>query len=913
MQFRVLGPVEIDTGGRQVPLTRRQVRCLLAILLLHPRQVVPAGRLCALLWPGEPGAAALPLLRSAVARLRAVLAEVDAAVEAVPGGYRLLVDPDTVDAHRFRGLVDRAAATADPGTRDGILRDALSLWRGPALYGAADDELRERLCADLEELRLRAVEESLAVAMELGRQQDVIPRLARLTAEYPLRERLVELHMRALHRDGRPAEALDAYRRFRTLVGAEPGTALQEVQAAVLRGADRPPAAPPPAVVPAQLPPDGPWFAGRGDQLRRLDAILAGTRATAVVSAIAGTAGVGKTTLAVHWAHRVRDRFPDGQLYANLRGFDPGLDPVPPTQVIRQFLDALDVPPQGVPAGTDAQRELFHRLLADRRVLVLLDNARDAEQVRPLLPAAPGCFALVTSRNELADLAAAALRLDLLTAAEARDLLAARIGAGRVAAEPRAVDDLVGLSARLPLALAIVAARAAIEPDLPLAELAARVRAARDPLDGLAADDDVATNLRAAFACSYRILTPPAARLFRLLGLHPGPDLSAPAAASLADIPPAEVGPLREELSRAHLVTGSRPGRYSLHDLLRAFAAELAAQDATDPAIRRMLDHYLHSAYPANRLMNPRRAPIRLAAPVPGVTPETFDDAAAATAWFRAESAVLIALVRYAADHGHDRHTWQLAWSLLTLLERQLRMPEWIETQTLALDAVLRVGDPSEQTLGHRLLGRAFAWFGRVDEAQVHLERALELCDASGDLRGQANGHYGLVTLEINRHRYDAALNHARRALALYRTLEDRSGEAGALNTVGFVHGLSGRYRRCLLYCRQALGLYQELGNPNGEAETWDSLGYAHHHLGQYGQAIACYRGALTALEGTDNQLVEMYVMTRLGDTHRAIGDLATARSCWQHALGLVQQIDHPQADELRDRLRALDGAAVAS
>src|SRR2546421_2340407 len=496
-------------------LPRRQERCVLAVLLLEADHVVPMSRLCELLWDGDPPEHAPRTVRTYVARLRSLLGAAEAAAHGVElrtehGGYRLAAPPDLLDAHVFRRLYETAVGTADIRERDRLLRRALDLWRGPALSRAATDRLRERLCAGLDELRLQAVEESLATGIELGNHLRLLPEVARQMRENPLRERLVELYMRALYRSGRRAEALEAYARARDLLsdqlGLEPGSALQRLQLEVLRDAAPPPAAepvvgPPPLPAPAQLPASAAGFTGRAAQLAQLDGFLrraaAGGGAPSVI-AVAGTAGVGKTTLAIHWAHRIRGRFPDGQLYLDLRGFDPTGSAVDPASALRRLIEALDVPPDRVPGDLDAAAAFYRTLVADRKILVVLDNARDADQVRQLLPGTPGCLAVVTSRNHLAGLVATAgavpLTLDLLSPEEARELLARRLGADRTAIEPDAVEEIIARCVRLPLALAIVAAHGSIQPGLSLRTLADRLRdagtTAGATLDALRAGDE---------------------------------------------------------------------------------------------------------------------------------------------------------------------------------------------------------------------------------------------------------------------------------------------------------------------------------------------------------------------------------------------------------------------------------------
>jgi hypothetical protein len=390
-----------------------------------------------------------------------------------------------------------------------------------------------------------------------------------------------------------------------------------------------------------------------------------------IIAALSGTAGVGKTTLAVHWAHRVSARFPDGQLYVNLKGFDPGGEALDPSEAARGFLEAFGVPVTRIPADLPGQTGLYRSLLAGRRVLVVLDNARDVEQVRPLLPGSPGCLALVTSRSHLtglvADEGAYPLALDLLPAADARDLLIRRLGSSLVTSEPAAVDDIIARCARLPLALTIAAARAATSPSFPLAVFAAELREATRALDSFDGGD-LATDIRAVFSWSYGALSAAAARLFRLLGLHPGPDIGLSAAASLAAIQPDQARTPLAELTRAHLLAEHSPGRYAFHDLLRSYAAEQAqahdSQPVRDAAVDRLLDHYLHTARNAAMLIEPHFEPPALMSAHPGVSPGEPGTAEDAMSWFQAEHAILLATVQLAADAGHARHVWRLAWML---------------------------------------------------------------------------------------------------------------------------------------------------------------------------------------------------------------------------------------------------------
>jgi DNA-binding SARP family transcriptional activator len=941
VQFRVLGPVEIHADdGRVLSLGRRHERLLLGILLLESGRTVSADRICDLLWShGDAPSGARRSVQTYVARIRAVLNDGGArgagvALSSRPGGYTMTVPRDAVDAHRFRNLLDEAQATADPREREGLLNTALALWRGPALDERADDGLRQRLCGDLDELRLQAVEALAETRMELGRNDDLIAELARLVAEHSVRERLVELYMLALHRAGRRVDALDVYERTRSRLadelGLDPGHNLRRTHEAILRddaGLAARPAGPTRragmGVVPAQLPADLSRFAGRTDHLHRLDLLVPdadrGAAASAVViSAIAGTAGVGKTALAVHWAHGVRHRFPDGQLYVNLRGFDPAAAPIPPAQVVRSFLDALQIPARRIPAGFDAQVGLYRGLLAGKKVLVVLDNARDCDQVRPLLPEAPGCLVLVTSRDRLTGLVvvdgAHPLTLDLLSLDEGRQLLATRLGGDRLAAEPAAADELIELCARLPLALAIAAARAAIEPELPLAAVAAQLRSARGALDAFIGDDS-ATDIRAVFACSYDTLSPAAARLFRLLSVHPRSEISVPAAASVAGVPPGQVAQLLAELTKAHLLNEPAPGRYTVHDLLHAYAVEQSgARDSGDErraALHRLLDHDLHTAHAADRLLQPHRQSVTLTAPQPGVTLEDIGDATRAMDWLTTECPMLVTAVHRAAESGFDTHAVRLAAALVVFLDRQGRWGDWCATQQAALQSARRLGDLPAQAVAHGHLGRAYLRQGRQDEAQAeaHFRGALELYRALGDQTGQAHAHLDLAEMFYWRSRYRGSLEHAMQALDLYRATGHRVGQAAALNGIGYYHALLGEHEQALTYCQPALTLNQELGNRRGEAATWDSLGYAHHHLGDHGEAVTCYCRAIELYRLTGDRYNEADTLTHLADTRHATGDTRAARETWDRALRILDDLDHPDADRVRARLRALTRA----
>jgi tetratricopeptide (TPR) repeat protein len=739
----------------------------------------------------------------------------------------------------------------------------------------------------------------------------VIGPLTDVLAQDRIAEPVVAVLIRALAATGQVAEALERYEAVRERLvadlGTEPGAELQAAYDLVR------PTAKPARLVPAQLPVGIRGFAAREAELARLDAILAEGREsddTVMVCVVSGTAGVGKTALAVHWAHRVADRFPDGQLYANLRGFDPAGTVLEPAEVVRGFLDALGVDPQRIPADLSAQAALYRSHLAGRRVLVLLDNVVDAGQVRPLLPGSPGSLVVVTSRNQLGGLVALdganPLLLDVLSTEDSRRLLAHRLGAGRVAAEPAAVEAVIQRCAGLPLALAIVAARAAIRPEVPLADLAAQLGDVRDRLDTLSVGDEVA-DVRAVISWSYQALRPEAARLFRLLGLHPGPDITPAAAASLAAVTRAEASALAGELAQAHLSAEHLPGRYTFHDLLRAYAREQA--DSVDPpaerraALHRMLDHYLHSAVDADRQISPNRDLVDLVPIQAGVVPETAPDAGRATSWFLAEHRVLVAAVERALAEGFDAHTWQLAWAMLPYLARRGHTLDFAATQRAAVEAATRIGDPDVRIGTHRNLSGAYTLLGRLDDARDQLERALALSAETDNPTLRAHIHIRLAHVLEVQGRHADALDHAGRSLELYRSAGHRLGEANALNAIGWNHALLGDYRQALTYCERALAGHRELGAEAPQAYTLDSIGYAYHHLGRHDEAVARFEEALALLRRLGDVYHQAGVLTHLGDTYAETGADAPARTAYGAALAILEDLDHPDAAQVRAKL----------
>jgi DNA-binding SARP family transcriptional activator/Tfp pilus assembly protein PilF len=942
--FRILGPLEVRTREGWRGIGAPKWRALLGALLLRPGQVVPTERLVDELWGDDAPSGARKLASGYVLRLRRLIDDPDGRVLVTrSGGYQLLAGSGDLDAGRFEDLVTagrEALGQDDAPQAAGHLAGALALWRGPALADVPPGPLVSAESGRLEELRLTALELRIAADRTCGRDAEVVAELRRLTTEHPLRERLWGELMRALCSSGRPAEALQVYAHAQEVIadqlGADPGPDLQQLHQHIL-GGSRAQAGELPAAaggsgearelaaaigakpdVPQQLPAGVRHFVGRTEELERLSGLLderSSAGGAVVISAIGGTAGIGKTALAVHWAHQNAARFPDGQLYVNLRGFDPSGTPKTAVTVVRGFLSALGVPPASVPDDLDAQGALYRSLLAARRMLIVLDNAREAAQVRPLLPGTASCSVLVTSRNRLAGLVAAdgaiPLTLGLLTSGEARELLSQRLGRERVTREEQAAGELAELCARLPLALNIAAARAVLRPSRPLAALASELRGTRQRLDPLTTGDSAA-DLRAVFSWSCHTLSTGAARMFRLLGLHPGPDISVPAAASLAAVDRDQARRMLDELTAAHLLTQPAPGRYTFHDLLRAFAAEQAQIHETEAerfhGRHRALDHYLRAGHAAFTVLYPSWLPLDLPPPVAGVVPEDFTDQEQALAWYEAEHAVLVAAISWAAEEGFDRYAWQIPSALGTIMERRAHWREWAVVSEIALGAAQRSRDLTGQAHSHHRLGQALLARGSYPEARAHLRQALALFDGLGDLARQGDIYVALSTTLSEERLFADAVTCAQQALVLYRATSHLAGQSIALNNIGWFEAQLGRYEQALVYCHEALDLSREAGEPECEAVTLDSIGHAHHRLSRFAEAITSYEQALRLEQAIGDRYNHAGTLIRLGEVHRDSGDRDAARDAWRQALVILGELHHPDAEEARAKLRGLDG-----
>jgi tetratricopeptide (TPR) repeat protein/DNA-binding SARP family transcriptional activator len=888
VDIRLLGPVEVWAAGVSLEMGPPQQRAVLAALAVDAGRPVFRDTLLDRIWSGRAPDGAASALYAHINRIRRALAAEGTGAEPVrlarrSGGYVLEVDPQEVDLHRFRRLALAARDRHRPDDeRAAMLREALDLWRGEPLADLPG-EWPARLRDSLEEERLDAAVAWAQTELRMARPDEVVGPVRELVARHPLSERPVGVLMQALAAEGRDAEALECYAIARSrlveALGAEPGRELQAVHLAILKG-ERPAAPAAEAAarlatlpVPAQLPPDVRGFTGREDELDELDRLLvdADDQSTAVViSAVAGTAGVGKTALAVRWAHRVRDRFPDGQLYVDLRGYGPER-PVSAEKALARFLANLGVAGQDIPLDIDDRAARYRTEINGRRMLVVLDNAASVEQIRPLLPGTRSCSVVVTSRDSLPGLVALhggrRLDLGLLPHQDAVALLRKLIG-DRVQAEPDAAATLAAQCARLPLALRVAAELATARPATPLAGLVRELADESQRLQRLDAGGDPRAAVRVVFSWSYRHLPATAARAFRLAGLHPGTDLDPYATAELTGTALDEAKNSLDVLARAHLIHLVGPGRYGMHDLLRAYARDLAGSQDSEAdrraALIRLFDYYLAAAGSARDARTPaerRHGPS--SSPDPSVPP--MADAAAALAWLDAERPNLVAVCAYTAAEGWPGHTIWLSTILFRYLDAGAHFPDALSIHADAMDAADETGDAAAGAYACANLGVIHMRQGRYEQAAERYQEALARFSKTGDRVGEARTltHLGLVNWRQGR--YDEAAERHRQALTRYRETGNHGGEASALSNLGLVLWRQGRYEEAAEVHRQALSLYRKAGHRFGEANALANLGAVLLAQGRYEEAADDLRSALTIFQETGNRIGEGYALANLG------------------------------------------------
>jgi DNA-binding SARP family transcriptional activator/tetratricopeptide (TPR) repeat protein len=908
--FRVLGQLDVNYDGVAVPIGSARQRALLAALLVRPNQVVALDELVKCMWERHPTPGARTTVQNYVMRLRNALrtASGSSPISTASGGYLISVREQELDLWRLRTLVEKARSS-EPELASKLLAEALSLWRGKPLADIQSEKLQRDVVPMITELLLSAAELRFDVELGLGRHNALVAELTEFTTDHPLRERFWAQLITALYRCGRQAEALDAFQRLRRTLadelGIDPGPELLDLHRRVLAGDPALAALTSRRPLPRQLPQPTNGFVGREAKLSSLDTLLA-RPATAIVSA---TGGSGKTSLVLRWAHRHVDHFPDGQLFVNLRGFDPSGPPMRPGTAVRGFLEALGVTPRSIPVEMDAQIALYRSLVADKRMLIVLDNALDSNQVTPLLPGSPSCTVLVTSRNQLGGLMIAhrtlPVVLEVLDDHEARALLANQLGPERVDAEPDAVEQLLSHCAGLPLALSIVAARAVTHKDFPLALLAEELTDASARLDAFDAGD-LAANLRAVFSCSYNALRLAAAEMFGLLGLAPGPDIGLAAVASMAVMSPPRARILLRELENAHLITQYVPGRYRMHDLIRLYAAERALPGpGREAALTRLLDYYLHTAHAGELLFYPHWQPIELAEPARGCVPEQFDNVRQALSWFDAEQINLLAMHQLAVRQQWHRTVWALSWCLTTYNWRRRHSHQDVLVWRAGLAAARHLGAPT--ATAHRLLGRAYVRRGQLDEALDHLHRALELAAGDGDTYEQAQTHHTLAWAWENSGDDRQALLHAQHGLRLFQQLGDQFGQARAHNAVGWYHARLGEFVPAREHCEQAMKIGREQDR-EGHFGTLDSMGYIAHHTGQFEESLRYYDAAIAVNRILGNSNEEANVLVCIGSVHADTGRVAEARRAWTAALDRYREQHRPtQVERVHAFLGAFD------
>jgi DNA-binding SARP family transcriptional activator/Tfp pilus assembly protein PilF len=940
VRFRILGSVEASINGELVDLGPRQQQCVLVALLVNANRPVAGDELIERAWGEKPPPRARNTLYTYLSRLRQALAGSDeVTLLRKQAGYQLQVGEQAIDLHQFRALIAQARASREPETAARLIRQALDLWRGEALPGL-DTPWLHGIRATLLKDRLAAELDYTDLALAVGRHAELLATLASQTEQRPLDERLAGQFMLALYRSGRQADALTHYQRTQARLGDElgirPSEPLRTLYQQMLT-ADPAVAAPRgPAVAarakpdrsgsmhlaelpaPRQLPAAPRSFTGRSREIALLSATIDAHQAnagggTVVISVIGGAGGIGKTSLALHWAHQNAHRFPDGQLFVNLRGFDPAGEPRTAESAIRILLAALGVEPNAVPVDLDAQVGLYRSLVADKRMLIVLDNAADAEQVSPLLPGSASCTVLVTSRDRLTSLVnthgAQPLPLDVLGDTEARALLVQRLGAARIAAEPVAVNELLACCCGLPLALSIVVGRAQEHPEFPLATLAAELRERTNRLGALDEDDD--NGVRAVLSWSYVALAPAQARVFALLGSSVGPDISLPAAASLTGIRASRLRPLLRQLERVSLVQQPLPGRYRMHDLIRLYASEQAERlpgAERSGALRRLLNFYTYTALAGDRLIAPNREQIPIGEPVDGGAPEKPVNTTSATNWFDTEYWCVRAAQIVAMEQGWFRLSWLMTWALANFHGRRGHPRDDLAVCGLGLAAAEQLDDPKAVGLAHRLLGYAYALNGRHPEAAQHFTIALELQEREQDPRALARTHHSFALALERVGNDELALEHAVEALDIFRSLGDQIGMGRELNAVAWFEARLGNYVRARAACAAALRRNVANDDPDGEADTLDTLGFIAHHSGNLTEAREYYERALVHFRAIGHTHYQADIHGHLGEIHRGLGDIAAARASFVQSRELYRSNRRgADVDRIQRQLNDLD------
>ncbi|MGC5012850.1 BTAD domain-containing putative transcriptional regulator [Streptosporangium sp. DT93] len=963
MQLRILGPVDIWRDGRSFAITGLKQRTLLGVLVLQANRTVSHDRLMAALWSDEVPATGRRLLHSHVWSLRRLLGDGQNLVS-MPSGYSLQLEPGASDLDVFTTETARARtalSSGDAPRASELLHRALSLWRGPAL-GGTRTELQATEGAALEERRVAVLLQRIETDLLLGNHAELISELRLLVAEHPLNEELRGQLILALHGAGRTAEALAEFQLAREYiqeeVGVDPGKDLVRIQQTVLSSdmaaeTHRAAAGRPFTPVPRQLPVDVIRFTGRENELRELDELLAPGQAdtsTVVISAIAGTAGIGKTALATRWGHRMAARFPDGHLYVNLHGYSHS-EPVTGAQALHRFLRALGMAPDEIPTNTDERASLYRSLVADRRMLMILDNAATPEQVRPLLPGSPLCRTVITSRDTLRGLSVThdvhAITLDILPAVEARTLLIAMLGAERVTAEAEEAAELARLCGYLPLALKLAAAHLNSQPTLLLGDFVARL-SQENRLTALDIEEDPHIGVRAAFELSYRALPESIRRVFRLISAQPGPDIHCEAVAVLTGLSPREVDAAIDTLVNAHLIYRIGDQRVAMHDLLGVYGHERSEMDDSaaehHTALARLAGWYLHMTSRAIKRATGEGNTIEPTVPALPVA-RSFSGADEALNWLDVEFPTLMAMITYAGVGDLPLHSWQLTLTLSRFFYMRDQPDEMIASHRVALSAVRRLDEKRGEAELLKSLSLAYLCNGDYAGYLSHLEQALavfqSLDDQMGEARALGDIAFALVTLgELTR-----AIEISKQSIELLRLMGNRGAENAVMTTLATAYRDVGRaaesrdlLRVCLAYERehgrradesftlielgmihiqlgdtdgatellaQALQIAQELGIDSLETEAFIGLGMACRARGRHNEAVEHHRKALGRSKDLRNRHLECQTLIELGSDHLAMGDKRSALEYCRTARDIASTLSDRRMDGLTHKSMA--------
>ncbi|MFC0435972.1 BTAD domain-containing putative transcriptional regulator [Kutzneria buriramensis] len=907
LRIGVLGPLRVWHDDVERPVPSAMQRLLLSLLAIQAGHTIGVGEIVDLLWSERPPATGAQLVQTYVAQLRRLLEPGPPwrVLRHVGGGYQLAVESDGLDLAECRDLAARARqAWADQAAEPAwqLYREAWSCWRGPVLAGGEPRLLDHPAVAAVTRLRVTIVAEWADVAFALGHPGDVVSALRTVCAEHPLHEGLAARLMVALAGDGQQAAALDVFERLRTCLdeelGVAPGAELRAAHLRVVRGHLPPPSSTSAVTTPRQLPVDASSFVGRHEHLRQLDAVLA---AKAPVAVITGMGGIGKTALAVRWGNRVGERFYGGQLYIDLRGHSVDR-PLLPREALAHLLRGLGVPANRMPDDEAQAAALYRSQLSQRPVLVVLDNAADTEQVRPLLPGGHGSLALVTSRSELGGLVAREgarlVRLDELTAEEATAVLTETIGVDRVGDEPDAAAELGRLCGRLPLALRIAAANLATSPRLRIGDHVARLAA--NPLTGLAVKGEASTAVRATFRLSVDVLSAARRRAFRLLGVVPGPDIGTAAVTALLGAPDD-----LDTLVARHLVAEPSPGRYRMHDLLRSYAAELSEEDVADrdAALLRLAEHYRLRVTDVSDALYP------FLLRTPGIRPggEGFADAAAAFAWMDAEAANVLALVNRLNTVGRHGIAWEIAHLSGGYFAMRMDALGWRSIAEAGGVAAHAGGGAMERAMAELQLGMLSSLPGRAQRSAEHSARAAQLAGEAGWIQCQAVALNNLAGFHWMAGRVDDTIDQLAEALVLHRKARRRAGEAVTLANLGAAHAERARtvgdpagLRRAKALLDEALTVHRDIGDRRNEAETLRLLAEVHRDLGDLPLARTLAVAALTLARETGDSRTEIGSLSSLGTIEVRVGYTVAGLGHHDQALRLAiaknEQNLHAQA-----------------